>query len=225
MAYLIQKDYNLPIQDIQLQQLISSDPEIQATAEAWAQARIISHLTQKYDIDREFRDTTAFDLTKTYTSDSLVTYLGSLYYVTPPAKYFDFNQTYFLNATVFYLGSVYTAKTTIKGYLPSDLSYWSVGIPYTIVAGTLPTDATKWTKGDNRSQEVVQCMVDFAIFRIIQRISPRSMQKSRVDAYNDSKAWLLDAAEGRITIDFPYRQLKQGFRTRFNSNPKNQNIY
>ena len=225
MAYLIQKDYNLTIQDVQLQQLISADPEIQATAEAWAQARIVSHLTQKYDIDREFRDTTTFDPLVSYKSDALVVYNLLLYYVTPPAKYFDFNRTYFAGNEVLYLDSVYTCKSTIKGVLPTDTGYWSTGVPYSVTAGTLPTDTSKWTKGDNRSQEVVQCMTDFAIFRIIQRISPRHMQKSRIDAYNESKQWLMDAAEGKITIDFPLRQLKQGFRIRFNSNPKNQNIY
>lgn len=40
--------------------------------------------------------------------------------------------------------------------------------------------------------------------------------------YNESKQWLLDASEGKITIDFPLRQLKQGFGIRFNSNPRNE---
>ena len=225
MAYLIQKDYNLPIQDTHLQQMISADPLIQSTAESWAQARIISHLVQKYDVEQEFTDTGAFSALVAYNANDRVVYINELYYVTPPAPAYNFNTIYETGDSVLYEKNTYTAKTSNKGILPTSESYWIDNGVYSVTINTLPTDATKWTKGDNRSAEIVQCMTDLALFRILQRVSPRMIQQSRKDAYNESMAWLKDCAEGVLTLDFPLKQLKQGFRIRFNSSPKNPNTY
>lgn len=72
MAYLRLFDYYRSIQDAQLQQVISSNDSIRLIAEIEAQAEAISYLTQKYDTESEFSDTTIFDATISYKANSLI---------------------------------------------------------------------------------------------------------------------------------------------------------
>jgi len=72
MAYLRLFDYYRSIQDAQLQQVISSNDSIRLIAEIEAQAEAISYLTQKYDTESEFSDTTIFDVTISYKANSLI---------------------------------------------------------------------------------------------------------------------------------------------------------
>ena len=66
MAYLIPKDYNVNIQDVNLQQIISADESIRARAQMSGESEAISYLRQKYDISREFQELLPFSLAKTY---------------------------------------------------------------------------------------------------------------------------------------------------------------
>lgn len=66
MAYLIPKDYNVNIQDVNLQQIISADETIRTRAQMSGEAEAVSYLRQKYDISREFQDLLPFVFNKTY---------------------------------------------------------------------------------------------------------------------------------------------------------------
>jgi hypothetical protein len=96
--YLIAADYLRTIQDVNLQQLISNDPTIQAGAELAAEAEAKSYLRQKYDISQEFKSidpwnvlqsykstdriilkATAYDSTNTYTNGDVAGYQNKAY--------------------------------------------------------------------------------------------------------------------------------------------------
>lgn len=66
MSYLRAKDYIVQIQDANLQQIISNDPNVQAEAERLAQEEMISYLVQKYDVKSEFTDTSPFSMSLVY---------------------------------------------------------------------------------------------------------------------------------------------------------------
>ena len=72
MAYLRLFDYARSIQDAQLSQVIQSNDSIRLIAELQAQADAVSYLTQKYDTESEFTDTTIFDPTISYKANQLI---------------------------------------------------------------------------------------------------------------------------------------------------------
>lgn len=72
MAYLRLFDYARSIQDAQLSQVITSNDSIRLIAELEAQAEAVSYLTQKYDTESEFSDTTIFDPTISYKANQLI---------------------------------------------------------------------------------------------------------------------------------------------------------
>lgn len=57
MAYLLTSDYNLQIQDVNLQQIINSNEAIRDSANLLAEAEARSYLIQKYDFDAEMLKT------------------------------------------------------------------------------------------------------------------------------------------------------------------------
>jgi phage gp36-like protein len=57
MAYILDADYNLQIQDVNLQQIINSNEAIRDQANLLAEAEMRSYLIQKYDIDAELLKT------------------------------------------------------------------------------------------------------------------------------------------------------------------------
>lgn len=59
MAYILNTDYDLQIQDINLQQIINSNETIRQQANTLAEAEMRSYLVQKYDIDAELLKTGA----------------------------------------------------------------------------------------------------------------------------------------------------------------------
>lgn len=247
MAYLRSKDYLKQIQTDNLNQIISNDSTILASAELEAQAEIISYLTQKYDVAREFRDTVAYDNSATYKADYLVEYNSELYYLSLPYSEFNNDNYYKVGDQVFWKDKTYTCliatpildhETALqyqslnrlpqRNIFPDDptdgKTYWGAGVSYS-VSGIVPTDTTKWTKGDNRNAQIVMIMIDIALYHVHCRIAPRNIPQIRIDRYDMALKWLRMAARGEITADIPVIQPKQGYRVRYGGNIKNINSY
>lgn len=72
MAYLTPADYLRIIQDANLSQIISANAAVQSGAELAAQAEAISYLRQKYDVSKEFTDTTPWNSTAPYSAGDRV---------------------------------------------------------------------------------------------------------------------------------------------------------
>lgn len=292
MAYLRYYDYLKAIQDVNIQQIINQDDSIRLTAESEAQAEVISYLVQKYDIQKEFTDTTIWNPATTYYGNNLVelnyadyvpatayvignlvTYLGNcyicttnttgvfvpanwtllgkkfdLFYITLPYKEFYYKSLYNVGDQVWWKNKTYTAlkssqtlthdtalqyaeNNSIPGVnvFPDDpkdgVTYWGVGVNYSVTAGTLPTDTTKWTKGDNRSVQIVQKVVDICLFHLHSRIAPRNIPALRENRYKMAIDWLQMAGQGQITADIPLLQPKTDGRIRWGSQVKRINDY
>jgi hypothetical protein len=91
MSYLIRNDYNRLIQDVTLQQIISGNDVLVSLTEQSALAEIISYLVQKYDISKEFTDTTIYNPSAIYKAANRV-YLD--------APIYDQTRTYPINSLV-----------------------------------------------------------------------------------------------------------------------------
>lgn len=72
MGYLRYRDYIRQIQDVNLSQIISSDDSIRLDAEVAAESEVKGYLTPKYDIDKEFEDTTVWSPSIIYKAYALV---------------------------------------------------------------------------------------------------------------------------------------------------------
>jgi phage gp36-like protein len=130
MAYLIPKDYQVNIQDTNLQQIIANDESIRQRAQLAGEAEAQSYLKQKYDISREFQDIEPFNFNKTYLGLQRF-YLDSNNTYNPAA-------TYNTNDLVLYTGHVYAARVDgITGvFTPHD--WLDLGPQYSIYSVTIP---------------------------------------------------------------------------------------
>src|SRR5688572_17863462 len=76
MAYLIDNDYDRLIQDVSLSQIISGKPMLKIRGEAAAIEEVKSYLRAKYEVAKEFTDTTVYGNTVTYKATNRV-YINS----------------------------------------------------------------------------------------------------------------------------------------------------
>ena len=205
---------------------------------------------------RIYLDALDFQATESYVVDDLVNYEGiiyicttnhsgtwdadnfsalgaqyALFYAIYPEPLFDFYKKYEAGNEVFYAGKTYTCQASIQNVFPDDAErgaqFWGSGTSYTIPAGTLPTDTDYWIDGDNRSQQVLQCMIDICLFHLHSRLAPGNIPALRVERYSNSKDWLRMAGgqmDG-VTADIPLIQPKSGMRTRSGGNVKRINLY
>ncbi len=171
-----------------------------------------------------------------------------LFYVTLPKPEFNFATIYNKTDEVFWKDKTYTCAVASTVYSHSQqlqyvdygnvpainiapdnavngVKYWGVGVAYSVIAGTLPTDTAKWTAGDNRSQKIVDCVVDIAIYKINPRLAPNNIPQIRIDNYDSAIVWLKACGKGVVTANIPRIQPKQGNRIRFGGNIKNENSY
>ena len=186
--------------------------------------------------------TGAFDATKW----TLLGVAYSLFFVTLPKPEFNYQVLYTKDEQVFWKDKVYTAQydtpqyghedqlqtnnpATAMNFFPDDPingpGQWGTGVAYSVAAGTLPTDATKWTSGDNRSQKILECLIDIALYKIHARIAPNNTPQLRIDNYDAAILWLKACAKGTVTANVPVIQPKQGRRIRYGGNTKNVNSY
>jgi len=151
----------------------------------------------------------------------------------------DKNYTALLSSSSGNASIQYTKKDNVpaKNVMPDDpvlgAKYWGTGVPYSVTAETLPTDTSKWTKGDNRSQKMIQVYIDITIYHLHATIAQQNVPTMRIERYmgkHEDKVvkagrlmfpeycalgWLQSMAGGELTADFPKLQPKSGNRIRF----------
>lgn len=169
-----------------------------------------------------------------------------LFFVKLPNPEFDYLAIYSKDDQVFWKDKVYTAQydtpvldhddqlqigsnADYYNFFPDDpingSKQWGTGVAYSVAAGTLPTDTTKWTAGDNRSQKIMECLIDISLYKIHSRIAPNNTPQLRIDNYDAAIMWLKNCGKGIVTANVPVIQPKQGRRIRFGGNVKNTNSY
>lgn len=89
----------------------------------------------------------------------------------------------------------------------------------------LTPTVTAWVQGDNRSQQMLTCIIDITLYHLHSRISPRNVPDLRIKRYQDAVNWLTMAMKGSITANLIPLQPKAGGRIRWGSQPKNVNVY
>lgn len=115
----------------------------------------------------------------------------------------------------------------------SNTAYWQRNSIYSF-SNIIPTNGTKWTQGDNRSQLIVEKVIDIALFNLFTSISPRNIPEVRLIRYdgNDrnqnggAMGWLKKVALGEIPALLPQKYPVQGIPFVFGTGaPKQQNTY
>lgn len=85
---------------------------------------------------------------------------------------------------------------------------------------------TELTKTANdRDIQLVNYIVDMALFHLHTRISPRNIPELRVTRYENAKEWLNMCARGECTPKLAVILPVQGRRNRYGSNTKHINNY
>jgi hypothetical protein len=155
MAYVIAADYLKIIQDANLQQIISNNAGVQSSAELSAQAEAISYLRQKYDVNKEFKNTNKWNDANVYLASDRVYLDAELYLPT---------NTYLAGAYCLFNNSVYRCLDTTTGAF--DVTKWELlGKQYEILYAMYPFplfDLSKlYNKGDNVFWEnkTYECLV------------------------------------------------------------------
>ena len=172
-----------------------------------------------------------------------------LFYAAFPQLAFDNTRNYLIGDKVFWKDKVYTCKVAtsvldhdtalqyrdyydlpVVNVLPDDISaglqYWGVGVPYSVPVAAPVTNITYWTQGDNRSQMIVEVMLDVCLFKIHKRIPMRNVPVNRAESYQRAKDWLLACAgETNITPNIPRLLPKKGGRIRYGGDVKKINSY
>lgn len=167
----------------------------------------------------------------------------------PPKPEFNYTTVYNKGDQVFWkdkvytclIASVMTTQETALQYgtyknvpfgnvFPDDavngLQYWGPGVAYSVPANTDIFNTTYWQAKDNRSKQVVWCVVVLALYFAHARISPRNIPEIRVKDYDDAIKKLKRFAEGDTTnVKLPVIQPKSGGRIRYGGNVKNINTY
>lgn len=155
----------------------------------------------------------------------------AMFYGKLPSAEFNYLNNYTRGTVVFYLNKQYTASQDIYNITAAMFPdkaplLWGAGTAYTIAAGTLPTDDTKWVAGDSRNPDLLNTVIDIALYTVHSRISPRNIPDLRVKRYDDAVKWLKEAAQGTyVTADLPKIQPLQGKRIRYGGQPKQPNTY
>lgn len=254
LAQIIGSDYSLITQIEQAAQteVISYLIQKYKTANEFTSSTAWSYSTTYKVKNRVYLDATAYSATATYALHSLTLYGGNVYinttavtvaeafnaakwallgaqyaffYALNPSADWDYYTVYVVGDVVTFNDKQYTALYGSTSLQPDEnASIWGAGVAYSITANTLPTNTTYWTAGDNRNPQMVNCMIDIALYHIHSRISPRSIPDLRVKRYDDVIRWLKDCAKGdSITADLEVIQPTQGMRLRMGSVLPKQN--
>lgn len=118
MGYITARDYLKTIQDVNLLQIITSNRSIQKLAEQSAQAEAISFLKQKYDVTKEFTDTTKWAQSEPYSAADRV-YLDADAYSAGATSYA-------LGALVVYQYNVYRCIVAIAAPETFTIAKWEL---------------------------------------------------------------------------------------------------
>ena len=189
-----------------------------------------------------------------------------LYYAALPFPQFNLYATYKKGDRVFWNNQIYTCQlptvlinhetelqarviqhTPSTNIFPDDPAsgpvYWGTGTAYTVPANTPITNTAFWTAGDNRDQQMLQKVIDIALYHLHARIAPRNIPELRITRYlgqdkdrgmsvggiiypiYSALGWLQACARGEVTPQLPLLQPKQGNRVRYGGNVKAINSY
>jgi hypothetical protein len=171
-----------------------------------------------------------------------------LFFVTPPEQLFDEMTVYKVGDKVFWRNKVYTSlKDSVRedqqnalqassiesiglgNVLPDDrtngLSFWGVGIAYSVAVGTYPIDITKWTKGDNRNQMFVTIIMVIVVYNLCSRIAPNNVPEARHNAWVKALKDIKDMASGDINAQLPIIQPAIGNRIQFGGDQRQINSW
>lgn len=202
--------------------------------------------------NRVYLDATAFSTTSTYALNSLTLYLGNvyfntiaitvagawnpakwqligaqydIYYVSLPESEWDYYKTYQVGDQVWYADKTYTCVVANLSVQPNEHpEFWGTGTTFSTIGSDLYSGSSVWIKADNRNQQMVNMMIDVALFHLHSRIAPRNIPDLRVKRYDDAVAWLKNVSRGTdITADLPLIQPKSGQRIRYGSRLVKQN--
>jgi hypothetical protein len=92
---------------------------------------------------------------------------------------------------------------------------------YKVPQGTLPNNTNYWIAGDNRSQIIVNYMVDMVLYQLSKSIAANNIPELRKEAYKRACEWLNKMAMGDLTLDTLMYQPKTGMIIRSGGNSKN----
>lgn len=130
MGYLHQIDYKKLIQVDNLAQIIGQDYTLLTSAESSAIETLTSYLRQKYDVSKEFTDTTLYSYQSTYKAKNRI-YLDGTAYSTA--------STYAVGSIVSYNAKVYYCSTAITVAEAWTVAHWTLlGNQYQFFYVTLP---------------------------------------------------------------------------------------
>lgn len=133
MAYIFGPDLLKSIQDINLQQIINSDQSILTNAVLAGEAEAKSYLRQKYDLEKEFKDTPLFNIQKIY-------FAGERYYLNASA--YASGGTYNINQLTTYNNVVYICTSATDNPAgPFDPTKWTLlGQVFSLFFAKYPAD-------------------------------------------------------------------------------------
>ena len=222
------------------------------TSAEFTDTAIYNYNLTYYGKNRVYFDAPAFSTTSTYALHSLTLYLGNVYKNTiaitvagawNPAKWvllgaqydilyigldspeWDYYATYQVGDDVWYADKTYTCVVANLSVQPNEHpEFWGTGTTYSRTGNSLIEGDAAWIKADNRNQQMVNMMIDVALFHLHSRIAPRNIPDLRVKRYDDAVAWLKNCSRGTdITADLPLIQPKSGQRIRYGSRLVKQN--
>jgi hypothetical protein len=179
---------------------------------------------------------------------SVIGKVGDLYFAKLPYPAFDYrNGVYAVGDNIAYKGRVYECKIGSRSISHGDAmaalyyanlpatnifpddpklgaQYWGTGTAYTFF-GELPANTDYWTKGDNRSQQLVQTIIDIALYHIHSRIAPRNIPELRILRYQAAVEWLTKCNSGDISPNLPILPIQKANRIRWGGTTRTQNTY
>lgn len=136
MGYLTPGDYLKQIQAENLQQVIGQNPFVLVDAEALAIEDARSGLVQKYEVDQEFTDTLAWDVSDTYGALERVYLTAAVY---NPASLYALGAYVKFTSTGATYANVYKCTTAITVAEPFTPAHWQlIGQEYTIYSPVMP---------------------------------------------------------------------------------------
>lgn len=94
-----------------------------------------------------------------------------------------------------------------------------------IVNGTSSSVINVWAYGDNRSFQIVNMVIECAIFNLHKTIAPMNIPTMRSDSYKEVKKLLELVAMGKLNLNMPVLQPTQGSNIRFMGSIRNNNVW
>ena len=79
--------------------------------------------------------------------------------------------------------------------------------------------------GNSRDPQLLNNIIDIALYHLHSRLSPRNIPEIRTTRYENSVMWLKDCSLGNVTPKLLEIDATNGKLIRWNSNSKNQNNF